>query len=120
MTIEANIELQILVLPSFSHNYQLLFTKNKLFYHYISNNQKTSKTYSLNEINDSNLDKNIIDFIENAKEPKGNRMVLDGVFYYFLSKQNNELKIAYTHSPNEKSPTGQLVERIEKLFKIID
>lgn len=120
MNTQENIELQILVLPSFSHDYQLLFTKNTLFYNYISGHQKKCEIYSLNEIDDHNLSTDVITFIENAKKPKGNTMILDGVVFYFLFKKNNELKIAHTHSPHEESPTGILVERIENLLPIID
>ena len=47
-------------------------------------------------------------------------MVLDGVKYYFLHKSNHQLKIAYKHSPDEKSDTGMLIERVEKMIKELE
>jgi hypothetical protein len=57
--------------------------------------------------------------IGEARQPKGNRFVLDGVAYILARKIGNEPKIVFKHSPDQNSRTGKTISILTTLIENI-
>ncbi|MBT34220.1 MAG: hypothetical protein CMO01_31535 [Thalassobius sp.] len=124
-------ELRIVVLPSFKAEYQIAIINNVVKIDRFGKNVWTnldnklclekvhmeSSSFALEQIDDFHLPNDIIKAITSSRKPKIELAVLDGAQYFFILTDVDRLKIAFKHSPSEKSKSGILIKRLEKMIR---
>ena len=123
-------EIKVLVLPSFEPEYIVSLKKNKVILSDLNENlwQHLYQNYDIKllklETKTLNIKTSTVQefmemstvLIEESRNPKGGGVVVDGVKYYFIKKEGEEIKISTKHSPDEDSKTGYLISQFHTLI----